>query len=311
MSEPQIAVLGSCNTDLTVAGARLPRPGETVTGGEFYRAGGGKGANQAIAASRAGARVSFMGRTGDDSMGRATRQRLREDDINVNGLLADPDAHTGVALILVDGQGENMISVAPGANHRITPGDVKDRAEIIGRSAVLLVQLELPLDAVEAALSVADAYDVLVVMDPAPVPEGGLPDRVVRGVDVLTPNEQEARQLAGCDEDATGRSAAAALLETGAGSVAVTLGEDGVLLAQQDGIESLSGAAADPVDTVGAGDCFAGVLAVGLAEGKSLRESAELAVCAAALSTETQGAQPAMPSRETIDERYKSQNMKP
>ncbi|MFW6279786.1 MAG: carbohydrate kinase family protein, partial [Planctomycetota bacterium] len=108
-----------------------------------------------------------------------------------------------------------------------------------------------------------------------------------------------------------GRSAAAALLETGAGSVAVTLGEDGVLLAQQDGIESLAGAAADPVDTVGAGDCFAGVLAVGLAEGKSLRESAELAVCAAALSTETQGAQPAMPSRETIDERYKSQNMKP
>ena len=300
MSRPRLVVVGSSNTDMTVLSQRLPQAGETVTGGTFLEAGGGKGANQAVAAARAGAEVTFVGRVGDDRFGEAAIQRLRDEGIDTDLITVDSRAASGVALIMVDASGENVISVALGANARLSADDVRRAQGAVESADALLVQLEIPMDAVEAALDIARSAGAHTVMDPAPVPDAGLRPELLSKVSVLTPNAPEARRLAGGPDRKPG-ACARRLLELGAGAVAVTLGGDGVLLCDADGCASVPAAPAAPVDTVGAGDCFAATLTVALAEGKSLMEAARFAVCAAALATQVEGAQPSLPRRDEIE----------
>jgi len=299
LEQPRIVVVGSYNTDMTVVSERLPSPGETVMGGELLQAGGGKGAT--VAAARVGASVSFVGRVGEDSFGRAALRSLQDDGICTELVVVDPQVPSGVALIMVDARGENLISVAPGANARVCADDVLAAGGAIGAADAVLVQLEVPLDAVAAALELASKAGAVCVLDPAPVPAGGLDRRILETVTVLTPNRVEAGGLAGMagevDEEELGRR----LLELGVDAVAITLGAGGVCVCDRGGCERIPAPPAEPLDTVGAGDCFAGVLAVALAEGKPLSLAARWAVCAAALSTERKGAQPSMPGRAEIE----------
>jgi ribokinase len=306
MMKPRIVVVGSSNTDMTVLCRRLPAPGETVIGGEFMQAGGGKGANQAVAAARAGAQVAFVGRVGDDAFGRQTIEALRREGIATDFIVVDNLSPSGVALIMVDGRGENMIVVAPGANGRVCPADVERARPALEKAGAVLVQLETPVPAVEAALGMGRRAGAITVLNPAPAPDGGLERRLLADVSVLTPNRTEAAQLLGADADEPPERLARGLLEMGVGAVALTLGADGVVVCDGGRCEHVPAAPARVVDTVGAGDCFSAVLGVGLAEGRSLLDAARLAVCAAALACEVKGAQPSMPGRADIERRFAS-----
>ena len=210
MSAPRIVVVGSSNTDMVVKSERIPVPGETVVGGEFVMAAGGKGANQAVAAARLGAEVTFVAKVGDDLFGNQAVEGYRREGILTDWILKDPHSHTGVALILVDAQGENSISVASGANHALTPEDVRLAAERIRAADVLLLQLETPLDTVACAVELAAEAGVATVLDPAPAPDAPLDGALLSNVTYLTPNESEAQRLTGIavDDEASARAAA-------------------------------------------------------------------------------------------------------
>jgi len=305
VKRPRVVVVGSSNTDLTVLSGRLPGPGETVTGGTFIHAGGGKGANQAVAAARAGADVDFVGRIGDDAFGRAAVKGLTAEGIGTEFVTVDREAPSGIALIMVGAKGENLISVASGANARLGVRDVRRARRAIEAADALLVQLEVPLTAVQEALAIAAKAGKMTVLNPAPAPSGGLPRRLMAKVSILTPNRTEAAQLAGAAAGDELERTAGTLLSCGAKAVALTLGADGVLLCDEHGCTRVPAAPARPVDTVGAGDCFSAVLAVAVAEGKGPVEAARLAVCAAAISTERTGAQPSFPARREIEGRLR------
>jgi ribokinase len=301
MARAGIVVVGSSNTDLTVFTGYLPSPGETVLGGKLERAGGGKGANQAVAAARAGGQVAFVARVGDDDFGHSTLGNLKQEGICADFVTIDPEAASGVALIMVEKSGENLIAVAPGANARLTPADVHAAREAIAEADVLLVQLEIPLETVAAAVHAAREAGTRVMLNPAPAPPEGLADEVLRGIDYLTPNTGEAARLLDAPPDLSAGELAEGLVAAGVGAVALTLGASGVCVHDGSTHAVIAAPKVEPVDTVGAGDCFAGALAVALAEGMPLRRAAHFAVCAAALSVERVGAQPSMPRRAEID----------
>jgi len=303
VSKPLVVVVGSCNTDLTVFCERLPAPGETVIGGEFIQAGGGKGANQAVAAARAGAEVVFVARVGQDQFSRQRVVELRREGIRDEFLTTDPDAPGGVALIMVDARGENLISVAPGANGRMKAQDVLAARDVIEQADVLLSQLEIPLEVVETAARIAHDASVPVILDPAPVPKEGVPERLLSVVDVLTPNRREAAQLLGVDGECEAEVLAGGLVRRGVGAVALTLGAQGACVCCGGECRLIPAPPARVVDSVGAGDCFAGALAVAVAEGKTVGEAVEFAIAAAAMSVEQKGAQPSLPYRDKILER--------
>lgn len=294
----RLVVIGSSNTDLVIQCPRLPKPGETLLGGEFARFAGGKGANQAVAAARAGARVTFIGAHGDDDFGRAARAGLRREGIDVRGFRERRGVSSGVALILVGGrERENVIAVARSANDSVSAKDVEaQRAAFPGAGAVVC-QLEIPLAAVEAAARQAIRHGVPFVLNPAPARP--LPRRLLKLVHTLTPNEHEARLLAGAPQ-ADARECARRLRRMGCANVVVTLGARGALVAG-DGVETLVPTPrVKPVDTVGAGDCFSAWLAVGLAEGLTLVQAAQRAARAAAVAVTRPGAQPGMPLRNEV-----------
>jgi len=299
---PHIVVIGSANTDMVVKMPRLPRPGETVLGGRFFMAAGGKGANQAVAAARLGARVTFVGRLGRDMFGRQTEENLRREGIDTTYLTWDAETPSGVALIMVSEDGENSIAVAPGANGALTPADV-ERAEpaIAGASAVVL-QLEVPLDAVQRAVELAASHGVRAILNPAPA--APLPHDLLCRVDLLTPNEHEARLLSGPDGGAAdgAEAAAEALLARGVRAVAMTLGRRGALVAEAGRMELVPSFKVTPVDTTGAGDAFNGALAFMWGQGHPLVEAVRYANAVAALATTVMGAQPSMPTAEKVAE---------
>lgn len=299
----EVVVVGSINTDLVVRAPRVPRPGETVLGGEFHQAGGGKGANQAVAAARAGARVTLVGRVGDDRLGAEACARLRADGVDVERVAPVAGVATGVALIVVADDGQNSIAVAPGANSRLTTAAVWAAEPVVAAASVLLVQLEVPLEAVLAASEIADAHRIPVVLDPAPARE--LPAELWGRLAVVTPNVTEAETLTGMairDQDDAGE-AAARLRERGAAAAVVTLGAGGLVVATEDGVTPIPGHRVDACDTTAAGDVFAGALAVRLAEGANLLEAARFANAAAAVAVTRLGAQPSIPTRDEISER--------
>ncbi len=292
----KVIVVGSANLDLTVAVDRLPQPGETVLGGEFSRSFGGKGANQAVAAKRAGADVVLLTKLGNDPNGWLMEQHLLSVGLPKDGLLQDAEKPTGVALVMVDRAGQNQIAVAPGSNRMLSTEDVRRATSLIAGNKVLLVQLELPLDTVAETLRIAKAHGLTTVLNPAPaVP---LPTEMLKLVDVLTPNEGEARLLSGqADPD----EAARVVLHKGARSVVVTLGERGALLRDAQNQRLFPAFSVHTVDTTGAGDAFSGALACALAEGQAMEDAIVFANAAGALATTKRGAQESLPTRADIE----------
>jgi ribokinase len=292
----RVVVVGSSNTDLVVALGRLPRPGETLLGGEHGVYAGGKGANQAVAAARAGARVVFVGARGEDDFGRAAARGLAAEGIDARHFRSKRGAPSGVALILVGGkERQNMIAVAKSANDLLSPRDVRAAASAFRAPGAVLAQLEVPLAAVEEAARLARRRGLLFILNPAPA--RALPRALLARVDVLTPNEREAEWLTG---ERRPERAAAALRKMGCRAVALTLGARGALIAEGGGARRVPAPRVTPVDTVGAGDCFNGWLAARMAEGRSLGEAARQAVAAAALSVTRRGAQASMPQRREV-----------
>jgi len=305
MKTPRIVVVGSSNTDMVVKGQRLPGPGETVTGGTFVMAPGGKGANQAVAAARLGAEVSLVARVGQDMFGDQAVEGYRKEGILTDLIVRDPQNHTGVALILVDRRGENLISVASGANHDLRPQDVQRATDRIKAADVVLLQLEIPMETVQFAARLAAEAGVKVILDPAPAPDVPLEDRLLRSVTCLTPNESEAERLTGIcvrDEDSA-RAAAEKLLQSGARRVIVTLGAKGALLAgREETVETvmIPGYPVQALDSTAAGDAFNGGLGAALARGLSWEEAVREANLVGALSVTRLGAQPSLPTADEV-----------
>jgi ribokinase len=297
----KIVVVGSSNTDMILQMDHIPRPGETILGGEFSMAAGGKGANQAVAAARAGGHVSFLARVGCDVFGQQALEGFRQDGIDVRHVIADPQAPSGVALIFVAADGENSIGVASGANARLAPEDVRQAAELIAAADTLVMQLETPLETVLAAAEIAARHNVTVILNPAPAQP--LSDALLGHVSILTPNETEAQLLTGievADEQGAAR-AAHALHAKGVDTVIVTLGARGAFVSAGGDMTLVPAFPVTPVDTTAAGDVFNGTLAVALSEGQPLRAAVRFACAAAALSVTQLGAQPSAPARRDIE----------
>jgi ribokinase len=294
-----ILVVGSSNTDMVVKSERLPVPGETILGGAFLMAAGGKGANQAVAAARLGGEVVFVGKVGADMFGQKTIELLRNERIDTGDVRIDSDHPSGVALITVDAQGENCIVVASGANGNLLPGDVA--VEKIKQAALVVMQLEIPLGTVEYVAAEAAAHFVPVILNPAPARV--LPDHLLKQVTILTPNQQEAGMLTGVRIDDWGSAgrAAAALAGKGVKTVIITMGAEGALLLDQGKFERVLAPVVKAVDTTAAGDVFCGALAVAMVEGRPVKEAVGFACAAAALSVTRMGAQTSAPTRSAVD----------
>jgi ribokinase len=296
---PKIVVVGSANTDLIVKVPALPAPGETVLGGDLARAPGGKGANQAVAAARLGAEVAFVGCLGTDDLGDAYLSHLEAERMDLRFLRRTGDRPSGTALIFVGPDGENIIGVAPGANTALTAEDVSAAEAAFRDADAVLLQLEVPLPAVYRAVEQGTRHGCRVILNAAPAPERPLTPELLSFVDVLTPNQHEARVLAGSDESP--RSAARRLLAAGPQAVVMTLGADGAWVLSGEGEATVPGRRVEAVDATGAGDCFSGALTVALSEGRSLEEAVRWAVVAASLSVKRLGAQPSLPTRNEVE----------
>ena len=276
-----VVIVGSANLDLVARTLRLPKPGETVTGSNYFEFCGGKGANQAIAAARAGANTAFIGALGNDHAGETLRVAFKHDDVDISAVrfVSEP---TGRALIGVSDDGENSIIVVPGANHAITIGDVERNTKIISSAKVLLCQLEVPLEVVQRAFELAGENSIRILN---PAPAQSLSKELLQLVDVITPNEHEMQLLGGSE----------ALLKCGVKTIVVTQGARGALMITEKGETRIPPFEVDPVDSTGAGDAFCGMLAARLATGESIQNALKAAVVSGALATLTEGAVPSLP----------------
>lgn len=301
-SKPNIVVVGSTNKDLVAMTPHIPAPGETVLGGAFTIVAGGKGANQAVAAARLGGNVTFIARVGDDAFGRQSLAGFEADGINTTYVTVTPGVPSGVALIAVsETTGENSIVVAPGANALLSPEDIDAAVEAFETAQAIVLSLEVPLETIQRAVTLGAERQIPIILNPAPA--RALPSRLLASVSVLTPNETEARQIAGmgaANDDADINTVAAELITSGIDAAVITLGSAGSLIVTPDGIEQAASFPVKAVDTVGAGDCFTGALAVELASGKSLRDAVRFASAAAALKVTRPGAQPGIPYRDEV-----------
>jgi ribokinase len=293
---PRILLFGSSNTDLVIVCERLPAPGETLLGGKFQRTAGGKGANQAVAAARAGARVVFVGARGEDDFGAVAAAGLRREKIDIRHFKAHKDVSSGIALILLGGKSrENLIAVARSANDLVSEEMVRSVRSEFGKSDVVVTQLEIPLSAVMEAARLAGEEKRPFLLNPAPA--RALSKSLLRLVHTLTPNEHEAAILTG---ESSPERAGEKLLKAGCRNVVITLGAKGAMLVDGSGVHRFPAPKVKPVDTVGAGDCFTGWLATGIAESLTMGQAVERAVRAAGIAITRAGAQDAMPRREEV-----------
>jgi ribokinase len=300
MRAGNVLVIGSLNVDLITCAPRLPRPGETVIGGTFHIAPGGKGANQAVAAARMGAGVTMIGRVGDDDFGRLVRGELERAGVDVGHVHIDPSAATGTGQIVIDAAGQNAIAVASGANERVDVADVSAAASAWASAALVVVQLEIPVAPITVAIEQAGLRGVPVVLNAAPAQP--LPDELLRAVAWLVVNEVEAEQLIGrpvrSNVDAV---AAAAALRRAGQRVVVTLGASGAVLLSDNVAQHIPAPAVEVVDTTAAGDAFVGALAAALVRGMSEVEAVHEAVVAGSLACTKLGAIPSLPSRDEVE----------
>lgn len=297
-----VIVFGSINMDLTVRVKALPRPGETLLGHAFATAPGGKGANQAVAAARLGAATRMVCRVGADAFGQTLREGLVRDGVGTEDIAIDASAPSGVALITVAETGENTIVVAPGANERVGEDDLAALSQALDGAAVLLLQLEIPLEAVVAAARLARERGVFVVLDPAPAQM--LPDELYKLVDLLTPNANETATLLDrlLPDDGAVIAAAQELQQRGARAVLLKRGEHGAYLLDETGTGSFVDAyKVAAVDAVAAGDAVNGAVAAALDAGHSLVEAVRWGMAAGALTTTRHGAQPSLPRRDELE----------
>ena len=298
MARP-LVVLGSLNMDLVIRAPRHPRPGETLIGSDFGTFPGGKGANQAVAIARLGQEVTMIGCVGRDAFGDALIATLRAAGVDTTGVTRS-DAATGVALITLSAAGENTIVIAPGANGTVTPELVRSHEALLAGAAALLLQLEVPLPAVETAAALAHVHGVPVILNPAPAQP--LPAPLMRQVDYLIPNQHEAALLTGLPVTTPEEAVTAAdrLRRAGVGVVVLTLGEQGALVLMEDAPVMVPSFPVAVVDTTAAGDAFVGAFAVALSEGRTPVEAATWGCAAGALACTVLGAQPSLPSREAV-----------
>ncbi|KNC11376.1 ribokinase [Klebsiella sp. RIT-PI-d] len=296
-----LVVLGSINADHILNLNTFPTPGETVIGNQYQIAFGGKGANQAVAAGRSGANIAFIACTGDDDTGERIRTQLISDNVDIEPVSTIAGESTGVALIFVNGEGENVIGIHAGANAALSPSLVEAQRDRIAQASTLLMQLESPIESVLAAANIAHQHQTTVVLNPAPAQ--ALPDELLTLVDIITPNETEAEKLTGInvrnDEDAA--NAAQALHEKGIKTVIITLGSRGVWASVEGEGQRVAGFHVEAVDTIAAGDTFNGALVTALLEDKPMADSIRFAHAAAAIAVTRKGAQPSVPWREEID----------
>ncbi|MEZ2831169.1 ribokinase [Serratia liquefaciens] len=301
MATGKLVVLGSINADHILNIEQFPRPGETVIGKQYKVAFGGKGANQAVAAGRSGADIAFIACVGADDIGERVRQQLASDRIDTQPIEAIADSTTGVALIFVNAEGENVIGIDAGANAAVTPDYLARYQQKVIEADALLMQLESPLETVIAAASLAKQHQTQVILNPAPARE--LPDDLLATIDMITPNETEAQRLTGIavNDDNDAARAAQVLHDKGIATVIITLGSRGVWLSENGNGKLVPGFKVKAVDTIAAGDTFNGALVTALLEGKTMADAVRFAHAAAAIAVTRPGAQPSVPWREEID----------
>ena len=294
-TKDHIIVVGSINTDMVIGANKLPKPGETLIGHKFFMNSGGKGGNQAVAAARMGGEVSMVANLGADVFGDTAIAKLTNEGVNCGSITRDNDSPSGVAIINVDDNGENQIVVAPGANANLSANLVSAALERISPSSIVLLQLEIPIESVTRAVEVCREKGCRIILDPAPAQ--ALPKSVYEGTYLLTPNENEAESLSGIsisDRDSV-ICAAEKLLMFGVNNVAITLGSQGVFLANGEGKQFLEATSVSAIDTTAAGDCFNGAVAAKLSEGYSLVEGIRSGILASSICVTRHGAQDAMP----------------
>lgn len=305
----KIVVIGSSNTDMVIRCARMPRPGETVLGGEFMMNHGGKGANQAVAAAKLGGDVTFIAKVGNDIFGGQTIEMLNAHGIDTRFVSVSEKHPSGVALINVDAKGENSISVASGANGALSPADIDAARDVIAEADVLIAQLETPIDTITYAAKLAKSCGVTVILNPAPAPAAPLPDELLENVDILIPNTTEAEIISGVAiNDAVSEIAAIeAIAAKGVKTIIITLGSKGALICKDNVYTEVPSFKVKAVDTTAAGDTFCGAFCVALTEGADMPAAVTFGNRAAAISVTRQGAQQSTPTRAEVDAMASSQ----
>lgn len=298
----KVIVIGSYNTDLTIKTHKLPAPGETIIGGRFSEGGGGKGANQAVAAARAGANVIFIARVGDDALGKEGVRRMADEKINIKYIVQDKETPTGVAFITVDEKGENSIVVASGANSKLGPDDISLVEKEMSPSDVLLIQLESPLETVRYSVKRGRELGLKVILNPAPA--AALNGDILKNVDIITPNAVEAEMMTGIKimDIESMKAAAQSFFEFGISCVVLTLGSKGIFIGTPDYQEWVPAYKVKAVDSTGAGDVFSGALAAYVAEGMPVENAAKLACVSASISVTKMGAQKSAPTRKETED---------
>ena len=300
MNIQKIVVIGSCNTDMVVKTERLPVPGETVLGNSFMMNPGGKGANQAVAVARLGGDVTFITKTGNDLFGRQSIERYREENINTDYICSDHNLPSGVALIMVDIQGENCIVVAPGANATLNPQDIDKAKDIIEQADILLMQLEIPMRTVEYSAKLAFQRGTKVILNPAPATF--LSDDLFKYLYAIIPNKTEAEILSGIkvSDFKSAKQAADIIASKGTNIVVITLGSEGAFIKEGNEYNLIKAEKVKAVDTTGAGDTFCGAFSVAISEGLSIVEAVKMANKASAITVTRPGAQSSIPYRKEL-----------
>jgi ribokinase len=299
MNTKKIIVIGSANTDMVVKSKKLPLPGETILGGTFFMNAGGKGANQAVAAARLGGNVMLVAKVGNDIFGKQTIEGLSKENIIADHVFVDEETPSGTALIMVNEEGENCIMVAPGANGRLLPADIS-RVKNIQDAAIILIQLEIPMETIAAVARMAKTNQQKLIINPAPAQP--LSDELLNGLFLITPNETEASLLTGIKviDTETASQAADIFLKKGVQNVIITLGKQGAYFQNSKLHFKVDAPVVQVMDTTAAGDTFSGALSVAITENMGWKEAVEFAVKAASISVTRMGAQASVPYRSEI-----------
>jgi ribokinase len=297
----KIIVIGSSNTDMVIKTEKLPTPGETILGGKFLMNPGGKGANQAVAASRLGGKITFITKRGNDLFGNQAVGLLMREGVDTQYIVKDPELPSGVALITVDSTGENSIVVAPGSNGNLLKEDIPSVIFDTGKFEILLLQLEIPIETVEYSAVTASEHGIKVILNPAPARK--LSDNLLKHTWLITPNETEAETITGViiTDIPSAERAAELIQERGVKNVIITLGEAGAYIKSENYTGLIPGIKVKPVDTTAAGDVFNGALAVAISEGSDLKDAVIFANKAASISVTRMGAQASAPYRNEIN----------